>query len=58
MVNCKKCKKEIENKDVVEMFFYDKVVWGVGEELIKEGFGITISYFHKDCIPKELLIKG
>lgn len=52
MSKCKFCKKELGNKNVVEVCIYGKVEWSKDKELIETGFDGDAFYICKECYRK------
>lgn len=56
-MKCKYCKKELENKNIVEITINKGVIWSDDKEIIVEGKGGERYYCHLNCLNK-LIRKG
>ena len=48
-MRCEKCKKELGNKDIVELWTHDKVEWSSDKEMLETSYGGERFYYHKKC---------
>lgn len=51
-MKCNKCKKELGNKDIVEVCYHSKVEWDSKKEMIETAYRGKTYIFHKKCLKR------
>ncbi len=53
-MKCKRCKKELGNKFIVEVCYYERIEWSEKKDMIEGSERGSVFLYHKKCFEKVL----